>query len=89
MIDRIEALVRRYRHIQEDLARPEVVSDPQKLAELGREMRGLQDLVAAYEEFQAVQRQLEDARAVLRTEKDPEMLELFREEEKEIGRAHV
>ncbi len=82
MIDRIEALVRRYRHIQEDLARPEVVSDPQKLAELGREMRGLEDLVAAYEEFQAVQRQLEDARAVLRTEKDPEMLELFREEEK-------
>ncbi len=82
MIERIEALVRRYRQIQEELARPEVVSDPQKLADFGREMSGLEDLVRTYEDFKAAEKQLAGAREVLRSERDPEMQELFREEEK-------
>ncbi len=83
MIERIESLVRRYRQIQEDMARPEVVSDPQKLADLGREMSGLEDLVHTYEQYEVTQRQLTEAREMLRAEKDPEMQEYLRAEERE------
>ncbi len=83
MIGRLEALVRRYRQIQEEMARPEVVTDPQQLASLGRELRGLEDLVQAYEQYRVTQAQLEEARELLRSEKDPEMQEFLRGEEKQ------
>jgi protein subunit release factor A len=50
MIERLEAVARRYGEIQEDMARPEVLSDPSRLASLGRELRGLEDLVRAYDD---------------------------------------
>jgi peptide chain release factor 1 len=82
LIDRLEALARRRRQIQEEMGRPEVVSDHQKLASLGRELRALQPLIEAYERYLTAQRQLTDAREMLRSEKDPQMQEFLRGEEK-------
>jgi peptide chain release factor 1 len=82
LIDRLEALRRRHRQIQEEMGRPEVVGDHQKLASLGRELRGLEPLIAAYERYLTAREQLTDAREMLRSEKDPQMQEFLRGEEK-------
>ena len=82
MIDRLEALARRRRQIQEEMGRPEVVSDHHKLASLGRELRALEPLIDAYERYLTAQRQLTDAREMLRSEKDSQMQEFLRAEEK-------
>jgi peptide chain release factor 1 len=82
LIDRLEALGRRRRQIQEEMGRPEVVSDHQKLAALGRELRALEPLIDAYERYLTAQRQLTDAREMLRSEKDSQMQEFLRAEEK-------
>jgi len=50
VIDRLEAIVRRYHELEEQMATPEVTSDPQRLASLGRELRGLEELVRTYAE---------------------------------------
>ena len=71
MIERLESLVRRHRQIQEEMARPDVVTDPQQLARLGRELRGLDPLVHAYEGYEAAERELREARDLLRKESDP------------------
>src|ERR1041385_3074255 len=63
------------------MASQEVVSDPRRLAPLGRELRGLEPLVQAYNEFRDAQRQADEARELLRQEKDPEMQEFLRGEE--------
>jgi peptide chain release factor 1 len=81
VIDRLEAIVERHRELQEQMASPEVVSDPRRLAPLGRELRGLEELVQVYGSYREAQRQLEEARELLRQEKDPEMLEFLRSEE--------
>src|SRR5207253_8363580 len=81
VIDHLESVVRRHREIQEEMARPEVVRDPQQLARLGRELRGLDPLVRAYEGYQAAEQQLREARDLLRKESDPEMLDYLRTEE--------
>ena len=81
MIDRLEAIVQRYRKIQEELARPEVVSDHQKLAALGRELRSLEPLVDTYGHYREAQDELAEAREMLRGEKDPQMQEYLRGEE--------
>jgi len=86
MIDRLESIARRYRELQEEMARPEVVSDRQRLAALGREMRGLEELVRTYDGYREAQRQIEEARELLRTEKDPQMQEFLHGEEHAAGR---
>ena len=81
MIDRLETVARRHGELQEQMASQEVVSDPRRLAPLGRELRGLEPLVQAYNEFRDAQRQADEARELLRQEKDPEMQEFLRGEE--------
>ena len=81
MIDRLESVARRYRELQEEMARPEVVTDPQSLAALGRELRGLAELVRAYDSYREARRQIEEARELLRTEKDTQMQEFLHSEE--------
>src|SRR5437879_9901082 len=83
MIDRLESVVRRHREVQEELARPEVVTDPQQLAKLGRELRSLDQLVRVYEGYQGAERDLQEARDLLRREGDPEMQEYLRNEERQ------
>ena len=85
MIDRLESIARRYRELQEEMARPEVVSDRQRLAALGREMRGLEELVRTYDGYREAQRQIEEACELLRTEKDPQMQEFLHGEEHAAG----
>jgi peptide chain release factor 1 len=82
LIDRLEAIVQRYRKIQEELARPEVVSDHQKLAALGRELRSLEPLVDTYGRYREAQKELAEAREMLRSEKDSQMQEYLRGEER-------
>jgi peptide chain release factor 1 len=81
MIDRLDAVARRHRELHEALGRPEVVSDPQQLASLGRELRGLEPLVEAYDGYRAAATQLEEARELLREDPDPEMQRYARDEE--------
>ena len=81
MIDRLEAIQRRHGELQEQMASPEVVSDPQRLATLGRELRGMQELVQAYGQYRDARLQADEARELLRQERDPEMQEFLRGEE--------
>ncbi len=81
MIDRLEAVARRHRELQEAMGTPAVVSDPQQLATLGRELRGMEELVRAYAAYGDARRQAEDARELLRQEREPEMQEYLRAEE--------
>jgi peptide chain release factor 1 len=81
MIDRLEGIVRRYHELQEQMASPEVTSHPQRLATLGRELRGQEELVQTYGLYRDAQRQADEARDLLRQERDPEMQEYLRGEE--------
>jgi peptide chain release factor 1 len=81
VIDRLESSVRRHSEIQEQLSQPEVLADPTRLAQLGRELRSLEELVRTYEAYRTAERQLEEAREMLRQERDPEMLEYLHGEE--------
>ena len=81
MIDRLEAIARRYREIEAEMARPEVAVDHAQLTKLAREQRSIRDIVEAYDAYRAARHELESARAMLKQEKDPEMLEYLHAEE--------
>jgi peptide chain release factor 1 len=81
VIDRLDAIARRYREIEAEMGRPEVAADHAQLTKLAREQRAIRDIVEAYDAFKAARHELESARAMLKHEKDPEMLEYLHAEE--------
>src|SRR5437588_835591 len=82
MIDRLEGIARRYHEIEAEMGRPEVASDHAQLTKLAREQRTLREMVNAFEEYKRALHEAETAREMLKHEKDPEMQEYLRSEEK-------
>ena len=64
------------------MSKPEVATDHNQLTKLAREQRSLRDLVTAYQEYRRALHEAESAREMLRHEKDPEMQEYLRSEER-------
>jgi len=82
VINRLEATARRYHEIENEMARPEVATDHEKLTRLAREQRSLRETVQAYDAYRRAQREMESAREMLRHEKDADMQEYMRSEER-------
>jgi peptide chain release factor 1 len=82
MIDRLEAIARRYREIENEMARPEVASDHEQITKLAREQRTQRETVETYEAYKRTRQDMESAREMLKHEKDPEMQEYMRAEER-------
>lgn len=77
---RLEAIEAQHRELGEELARPEVSSDPAALRRLGKELARLQPVVEVIERRRAVQRELQGARELREHEADVELRELARSE---------
>ena len=71
MIERLDAIEKKYQEIQESLTNPEVYSDMNKMKELSK------DTVVAYRKYKKVLSGIEDTKEMV---KDPEMAEIAREE---------
>jgi peptide chain release factor 1 len=81
LIDRLEAIARRYREIEAEMGRPEIAADHEKLTKLAREQRALRETVQTFEAFRRAQKEFEQAREMQKHERDPEMQEYLRAEE--------
>ncbi len=79
MFDKLAAVAARYDELTELMARPEVATNVTLLQQYAREQRELEDIVAAYREYQATQRAIDEAEAML-TDDDPELRALAQEE---------
>ena len=84
LLDRVAEMKRRYDEISDALSRPEVVSDPEALQRYGREQAELQETVSTYERYLALDRDLEEARAMLADGEDEEMRGFLREEARRL-----
>lgn len=77
MIDRLEATVKRYNEITNELSNPEIVSDIKKMTELSKEQTRLTETVELYTRYKDVLNNIEEDKELT---KDPELGEFAREE---------
>ena len=77
MIDRLEAIVKRYHDISLELADPVVIQNIKKMTELSKEQTRLNDTVELYQRYKTVLEHIEEDRELL---KDSELGEFAREE---------
>ncbi|GGJ02452.1 peptide chain release factor 1 [Alicyclobacillus cellulosilyticus] len=80
MLERLEAMERRYEQLTQLLCDPNVVSDPDKLRAYAKEQADLEDAVTAYRAYKRAEAELADAKAMLQEKLDDEMRELVKSE---------
>jgi len=80
MLDRLEKIEKRYLGLEQQIATPEVASDPKKLQALAREKAGIESLVNLYRKYKASAKSLEEIRAMHIQGMDEEMTSLVKEE---------
>ena len=79
LVSKLESREQRYLQLEQQMAEPEVATDPRRLMELGRERAELEPLVETYRRYRDNARHLREAEE-LRNGSDPEMAEMAREE---------
>jgi peptide chain release factor 1 len=82
---RVQDALRRFEQISEQLADPSILNDRDKLRELSREHSELAPLAEAAQRIERVREQLADARQMIATGGDAEMVELAEAEVEELG----
>ncbi len=84
MLDQVEKIERRFNEIEQAISSPEIAADIPQLTRLAKERAGLEDIVNLYRKYLRMAKAFEDTEHLLDTEKDEEMLELAREEQKSL-----
>src|SRR5690606_26632111 len=79
----LDDILDRYREVNRLLATPDVATDPAKLAALGRERAGLDEVVGGGERYRALLKERADLRELARTESG-EMADLAAAELEEV-----
>ncbi len=79
VLDKLAELEQRFEEVERALTDPEIVTDPERLAQLGRERAELEEIVTVYRQLKDVDRQVREAEELLEAE-DPELAELAAEE---------
>lgn len=80
MIEKLEALEKRYQELGRLMAQPEVAGDYSRLQALAKEQASLEGLVGLYRQYKEVSRGLEEARGILTERGDQELVALAKEE---------
>ena len=75
MEERLDAIVERYNAINDEMMKPDVVSDRKQMAKLGREQNELTPIVETYQEYKQAKSEYADAKE-LANEDDKELREL-------------
>jgi peptide chain release factor 1 len=81
MFEKLESLVKRHEELTALLSDPTVLADPEMLRQYAKEQAELRPIVAAYREYSAVNKELQENQELLKSEAlDSEFIALVREE---------
>jgi len=88
MLDKINSLEEKFNHISQQMADPDIASDPDKYTQLAREYSDLEDVVKAGKRYREVIQGIEDSEQILEETDDEEMKELAKMELDELRSEH-
>lgn len=84
MIDKLEEIAHRFEEVGQLMVQPDIMSDMDNYTKLSKEYKDLEKIVEIYNEYKNVLSNLESAREVLQTEKDPEFRDMAKMELEEL-----
>lgn len=80
MIEKLEEIKHRFEEVGQLIVQPDIVSDMNRYSKLSKEYKDLEKIVKKYDAYRIVTENLDNARKILKTEKDPEFRDMAKEE---------
>ena len=80
MINRLEQIEKQFQYLEEQIAKPEIATDPKQLQKLAKERASLEHVVNKYREYKAAARSLEETRAMQSETLDEDMKAMVKQE---------
>lgn len=84
MIDKLEAIKKRFEEVSQLIVQPDAMADMNNYTKLNKEYRDLEKVVKKYDEYSTTVANLKGAKEVLETEKDPDFREMAKAELDEL-----
>ncbi len=84
MIDKLEAIKNRFDEVANLIIQPDAMSDMKKYSSLSKEYKELNKIVTEYHKYKDLLSNIESAKKVISTEKDPEFREMAKAELEEL-----
>ncbi len=84
MFDKLGAVVKRFEELTEKLADPTIYDRQKEYREISSERSSIEDVVVAYKNYEKIKADLSQAQEILKTENDPDLREMAKEEVSEI-----
>ncbi len=88
MKDKLAAVVQRYEALTQRMCDPALISNQSDYGRIAKERADLEPLIASYNQWEAMSRDIDEARKMLRSESDPEMREYAQAELTELEEKH-
>ena len=80
MLDKLEAIFKRWEEVGKQLTEPEIISDMNRYIKLSKDYKELQPIVDAYREYKLVVENIASSKEILAKEKDDEFREMAKSE---------
>ncbi|MBD0259582.1 MAG: peptide chain release factor 1 [Cytophagales bacterium] len=84
MLDKLEAIQQRFTEVSQLILDPAVMADMKKYSKLSKEYKDLEKITTQYKAYRNLLGNIENARHMLETEKDPEFRDLAKSELEEL-----
>ncbi len=85
MHEKLKAIEAEHNRLTERMSSQEVASDPKAYRDCAIAARELEEVVSVFRAWQAAQQAIDEANEIIRTEKDPEVVALARQEKEDVG----
>ena len=89
LLDKLEQISFKFDEIGKQMVDPDIISDMKRYVGLNREYKELSEIVKVYHSYKDILANIESAKSIIQTEKDPEFKEMAREELEEFQQAKV
>lgn len=83
MIEKLNWIIEKYEELMAKSISPEVIADPKESIKINKEISSMQERYDLAKEYTTLWNQLEEAKEILNTESDEEMLEIAKEQKKD------
>lgn len=80
MLDRLQEIAKQYETLQSKLYDPEVLADLSQSTQINRKISSMQELYDTYQSYQSLYHQQQEAKHILETETDTELIEMANEQ---------
>lgn len=85
MIDKLEAISKRFDDVSEQMVSPDIMSDMKAYTKISKEYKSLRKIVDEYKNYKDILGNIDSSKEILRTEKDPEFREMAKMELDELA----